>query len=165
MRFYARKRKQAPAVIIVALIDILIVLLIFLMVTTTFNIELGAGGGAFHICIPYAALEPIRDLLYSTMQGDHTEPDRRWIRMLSKQVQSAEVDLVANLANISLTLNQLLNMKIGDVLAADIPPTVTAQVDGVPIFEARYGALNGQYAILIDRVLSPQDDNAGDAHA
>ncbi len=37
MRFYIRKRKQAPAVIIVALIDILIVLLIFLMVTTTFK--------------------------------------------------------------------------------------------------------------------------------
>src|SRR5947209_3938614 len=37
MRFYARKRRQAPAVIIVALIDILIVLLIFLMVTTAFK--------------------------------------------------------------------------------------------------------------------------------
>jgi len=37
MRFYLRKRKQAPAVIIVALIDILIVLLIFLMVTSTFK--------------------------------------------------------------------------------------------------------------------------------
>jgi biopolymer transport protein ExbD len=37
MRFHVRKRKQAPAVIIVALIDILIVLLIFLMVTTTFK--------------------------------------------------------------------------------------------------------------------------------
>src|SRR5947207_1940379 len=37
MRFYFRKRRQAPAVIIVALIDILIVLLIFLMVTTTFK--------------------------------------------------------------------------------------------------------------------------------
>ena len=37
MRFYNRKRRQAPAVIIVALIDVLIVLLIFLLVTTTFK--------------------------------------------------------------------------------------------------------------------------------
>ena len=37
MRFYVRKRRQAPAVIIVALIDILIVMVIFLMVTTTFK--------------------------------------------------------------------------------------------------------------------------------
>src|ERR1043166_8126159 len=37
MRFYIRKRRQAPAVIIVALVDVLIVLLIFLIVTTTFK--------------------------------------------------------------------------------------------------------------------------------
>src|SRR5687768_4151927 len=37
MKFMARKRRQAPAVIIISLIDILIVLLIFLMVTTTFK--------------------------------------------------------------------------------------------------------------------------------
>jgi len=37
MRFYVRKRRGAPAVIIVALIDVLIVLLIYLMVTTTFK--------------------------------------------------------------------------------------------------------------------------------
>jgi len=37
MRFYTRKRRQAPAIIIVALIDILIVLLIFLLATTAFK--------------------------------------------------------------------------------------------------------------------------------
>jgi biopolymer transport protein ExbD len=37
MRFHIRKRRTAPAIIVVALIDVLIVLLIFLMVTTTFK--------------------------------------------------------------------------------------------------------------------------------
>jgi len=37
MHFYAHKRRGAPAVIIVALIDVLIVLVIFLLVTTTFK--------------------------------------------------------------------------------------------------------------------------------
>ncbi|HOB32061.1 MAG TPA: biopolymer transporter ExbD, partial [Verrucomicrobiota bacterium] len=37
MRFFVRKRRPTPAVIIVALIDVLIVLLIFLVVTTTFK--------------------------------------------------------------------------------------------------------------------------------
>jgi biopolymer transport protein ExbD len=37
MKFMVRKRRTAPAVIIVALIDVLIVLVIFLMVTTTFK--------------------------------------------------------------------------------------------------------------------------------
>ncbi len=37
MRFLVHKRRSAPAIIIVALVDVLIVLLIFLMVTTTFK--------------------------------------------------------------------------------------------------------------------------------
>ena len=37
MRFLVHKRRSAPAVIIVALIDVLIVLVIFLLVTTTFK--------------------------------------------------------------------------------------------------------------------------------
>lgn len=37
MRFPIRKRRQTPAVIIVALIDVLIVMLIFLLVTTSFK--------------------------------------------------------------------------------------------------------------------------------
>jgi len=37
VRFTVQKRKQTPAVIIIALIDVLIVMLIFLMATTTFR--------------------------------------------------------------------------------------------------------------------------------
>lgn len=37
MQFTSRKRRQAPAIIIVSLIDVLIVVLIFMMVTTTFK--------------------------------------------------------------------------------------------------------------------------------
>ena len=37
MKFLVRKRKPAPGIIIVSLIDILVVLLIFLMVTTSFK--------------------------------------------------------------------------------------------------------------------------------
>ena len=41
------------------------------VVTTTFDIEFGGVGGAFHVLIPYSMIEPIREQLYSTMQGDH----------------------------------------------------------------------------------------------
>lgn len=37
MKFMTRKRRSAPTIIIISLIDILIVLLIFLMVSTTFK--------------------------------------------------------------------------------------------------------------------------------
>ncbi len=137
-----------------------------IVVATTFNIDFGAGGGAFHICIPYSALEPIRDLIYSTMQGDHTEPDRRWVRMLSKQVQVAEVELCATLLQTTVTVKQLMQLKVGDVIGVDVPPTINATIDGVPIFECSYGARNGQYAIRIERPLrnSAEDLGTGEAH-
>ena len=125
-----------------------------IVVATTFNIELSGGQTALHICMPYATLEPIRDLIYSTMQGDQMEPDRRWVRMLSLQVQDAEVELVTNLVTTTLSIKELLRAKSGDVLPVDIPPRVAGEVHGVPLFEASYGALNGHYALKVDRVLT-----------
>jgi len=138
-----------------------------LVVVTTFAIGLGSGGGELHICLPYAGIEPIRELLFSATQGDNLEPDRRWLRMLSKQVQLAEVELTANLTQIPLRVRDLLGMKVGDVIGFDLPDTVSAQVDGVPIFDCRYGMLKNQYALKIERVLAvlPQDNSLGDDHA
>ena len=130
------------------------------VVTTTFNIELGTSGGEFHICMPYAMIEPIRDLLYSSLQGDHLEVDKRWIRLLSKQIQNAEVELVANLGREPVTLNQILNMKAGDIISVDIPETIVAEVDNVPVMECNYGIFNGQYALKVSKMLTPDNDEA-----
>jgi flagellar motor switch protein FliM len=124
------------------------------------------GGGDFHICMPYSTLEPIRDLIYSPIPGDHAEPDRRWARTLSKQVQAAEVNLVAQLGCSTVRLKELVNLKAGDVLRIDIPETIQATVDGVPVMECKYGVLNGQYALRIERMLTPDSDaSAGGNHA
>jgi len=136
------------------------------VITTTFNVELGAGGGDIHICIPYSTIEPIRDTLYSSTQTDSFEPDNRWLNMLTKQVQLAEVDLVATLAHADVTLKQILNMKAGDVIGVDLKPTAVAEVDGVPVFECRYGVLNGKYALKIENTLAiqPHENSLGDEH-
>jgi flagellar motor switch protein FliM len=124
------------------------------VIVTTFSIEFGASGGEFHICFPYAMLEPIRDLLYSSIQGDHMEIDKRWVRLLSKQVQSADIELLVNLGQVQLTFEQLLSMKVGDVIAIDIPQPMVAEVDGVPVMECKCGILNGQYALKVERLIS-----------
>lgn len=124
------------------------------VVVTTFSVELGAAGGDFHVCMPYAMIEPIRDLLYEGMQGDRMEVDERWVSFLSSQVQSTEVKLVANLTQAELTVRQLLQMKVGDVLSVDIPESITAHVEGVPLLECGYGVHNGQYALKVKRFVS-----------
>lgn len=127
------------------------------VVTTTFNIELGEGGGDFHMCMPYAMIEPIRDLLYGGLQGERLEVDERWTKVLTKQIQNAEVDLVATLGQTSVTLGQILNLKVGDVISLDIPEAVIAEVDNVPVLECKYGVLNGQYALKVNKVLTATD--------
>ena len=124
------------------------------VVTTTFTIELGTVSGDFHLCMPYAMIEPIRDILYSNLQGDHMEADKRWVRLLSRQVQSAEVELVANLGSAKLTLNQVNGLKVGDVIPLNIPSELTAEVDGVPVIECNYGVFNGQYALRVQRMIN-----------
>lgn len=124
------------------------------VITTTYTIELGGVSGDFHLCMPYAMLEPIRDILYSGLQGDRMEADKRWVRLLSRQVQSAEVELVANLGAARLTLNQVSGLKVGDVIPLDIPAELSAQVDGVPVMECNYGVFNGQYALRVLRMIN-----------
>ena len=125
-----------------------------IVVATSFTIEVAEATGAIHLCIPYSTLEPIRDTLYSTIQGEYSEPDRRWVNLLKAQIQSAEVDLVAELATTTATVEQLLSFKPGDFIELDLHTQIQAKVDGVPILDCHYGAANNRYAIKIDRLIS-----------
>jgi flagellar motor switch protein FliM len=138
-----------------------------IVIAMAFTVESGAASGAFHICIPYTTLEPIRALIHGNGQKEESsEPDLRWLRTLSKQVQAAEVELVADLVSLPVTVKQLLSMAVGDILSVEIPEIVTAQVDGVPIFDCSFGTLNGQYALRIASVLTPEREPlAGAQHA
>jgi len=125
-----------------------------IVVATNFTLEIGDTTGSVHFCIPYSTLEPIRDTLFSTIQGDSTEPDRRWVNLLKNQIQSAEVQLVAELAHAGATVEQLLSFKPGDFIELDLDPMIKAKVSGVPVFDAHYGVSNNKYAIKIDRLLT-----------
>ncbi len=124
-----------------------------IVVATTFNLELGDSGGEIHICFPYAMLEPIRDVLYSSLQGDGQEPDRRWVRQLSQQVQAAEIELSAELASTKITMRELLKLCVGDFVELPLKEIVKANVDGVPVMDCRFGVVNGHTAIRIERLL------------
>lgn len=79
------------------------------------------------------------------------------MRVLSQQVQAAEVELTADLADIPTTFEQILNLRAGDVLPLAIEDTITAKVDGVPVMECGYGIFNGQYALRVQKMLGAND--------
>ena len=132
-----------------------------IVIVTQFSIEFGTTGGTLHICMPYSMIEPIRDVLASPIQGEALEVDRRWVRVLSQQVQTAEVELTVDLAEIRSSFEQLLNMRVGDVLPINVPEQVVAKVDGVPVMECGYGLFNGQYALLVQKMISATEMNEG----
>ena len=124
------------------------------VVSTTFTIELGPVSGEMHICMPYSMIEPIRDLLTSSLQGETLEVDKRWVRLMTQQIQIAEVEMIADFGTARVTLGDLLNMKVGDIIPVHVPEIITAKVDGTPVIECQYGVSNGQYALKVDKLLS-----------
>ncbi len=135
-----------------------------IVVTTTFNVEFGNSGGALHMCIPYSTFEPIREILYSPLQGDQGGPDRRWLALLTQQIQAATVEVAAELAYSQATVRELMALKPGDFIELDRAPTLTAKVDGVPVFECDYGRLGARYGLRIREFLT-QHPAAADAPA
>ena len=130
-----------------------------IVISTSFQLEIGEITGAIHFCMPYASLEPIRDVLYSSTQGDSIEVDRRWVNVLTQEIQAAEVTLVAELARADATVEQLMAMKPGDFIELDRKPRIEITVEGVPVFECQYGTHNAKYAVRIEKCLRGNDLN------
>ena len=136
-----------------------------IVVATSFTLEIGDASGTIHFCIPYATLEPIRDVLYSAGQGDAVGPDQRWVTLMQEQIQAAEVELVAELAHAPATVEQLLALKAGDFIELDMRPSLLAQVAGVPVLDCHYGVSNGKYALKVNQLLTGSNKGwLGDSH-
>ena len=135
-----------------------------IVVAFTLSLEFSGSASEMHICLPYAMIEPMREVLYSTMQSDQVTSDKRWIGLLAKQVQDADVELAASLGSAHVTLRQILQMKAGDVIPINIPDTIQATVDHVPVMECRYGVQGGQYALRIERFLAREENDAAAAN-
>jgi flagellar motor switch protein FliM len=110
-----------------------------------------------HICLPYSMVEPIRDVLYSTMHSEQAASDKRWTGLLTQQLQLADVELVADLGTADVTLRDIVHLKTGDVIPLNIAEKIKAAVDGIPVMECSYGVRNGVYALKIDKFTAAAD--------
>jgi flagellar motor switch protein FliM len=123
-----------------------------LVVASSFSVDTGAGGARFHVCLPYAILEPIRSIIEQPAQAGRSEADEQWTARLSAQLSDVEVELAANLATATITLQQLMRLEPGDVIGIELPEAITAGVDGVPVLECKYGVVHGRYALKVMRI-------------
>ena len=123
------------------------------VVVTTFHIDLEAGGGDMHICLPYSMVEPIRDLLDAGVQSDRGDRDERWEVALKEEIMAAKVELNSVLAETQISMKELAELKKGDIIPLEIPDQVNVLASDIPIFQGRLGVFDGSYAIKLQRWL------------
>lgn len=121
-----------------------------IVVITTFHIELDGGGGELHITMPYSMIEPLRELLDAGVQSDRVEHDERWLQSLREEIEDADVELSAWLGTSRVTVNELLNLKPGDVISTDFNGKATLLAEDVPIFKGTFGASRGMQAVKLE---------------
>lgn len=123
------------------------------VVVSTFHLDLDGGSGYLHVTMPYSMVEPIRELLDAGASSDTAEKDVRFGQVLQEEVKSAQVEIHSRLATTEITVQDLLNFQPGDILRIDLPETVTAQIDDVPVFRAKYGVSRGNFALQVVSML------------
>lgn len=124
-----------------------------IVVASKFNIELEGGSGHLHVTFPYSMLEPIRELLDAGVQSDRMDRDERWSATLREQIQDTEVELDSTLAETTISLRQLMNLKAGDVLPIRLPNTLELCVEDLPLYRGQFGTSSGKNAIRITDII------------
>ena len=120
------------------------------VVVTTFHVDMEAGGGDLHICMPYSMIEPIRDLLDAGIQSDRGDNDERWQQSMKQQVMGAPVELSSVLAETTISVKELAALKRGDIIPLEIPEMVEVQASGVSVFRGQLGVSDGYYAVKVE---------------
>jgi flagellar motor switch protein FliM len=126
------------------------------VVVSSFHIELEGGGGDMHVTMPYAMIEPLRELLAAGIQSDRSEFDDRWPQSLRQEVMAAKVEMIATLAETEVTLGDVMRLQAGDIIPIEMPRAVTATVEGVPVIRGTYGASHGNVALKVTERIQPQ---------
>lgn len=130
-----------------------------IVISTTFSVELGSLTGDFIICIPFAMLEPLRDLLANPPRENQQQDHHVWRKRLEREVTHSSVELVVNLTQIQTQVNRLLTIACGDVFLIDKPDLIEANIAGVPVLKGRYGQNEGHYALQVEQKISPALEN------
>jgi flagellar motor switch protein FliM len=130
------------------------------VVVSTIHIELEGGGGDLHITMPYSMVEPIRELLDAGIQSDRGDVDDRWRMCLEREVNEAEVEVHSTLVKVTKTVEELLQLKTGDVIPFEMPELIYLIAEDIPVFTGKVCLSNGAYSFQVAEKITRQ---VGDA--
>jgi len=127
------------------------------VVVSTFQVDLEGGSGEFHVAMPYSMLEPIRDLLVSGFQNSEDEKDERWQIALQRDILMAGLPLEMTLAQQDMTLRDVLELEVGDIIPIELPETFELKANKVPVYNCTMGVSRGNLAVkVVDQIVRPK---------
>ena len=127
----------------------------------TLNIKIGEVEGMMNVCLPYFTLEDIMDNLntkfwYSTI---HEASDEDYEEHLESLVKRVSVPIRALLGTSSISVNDFMNLQLGDIIRLDseINGDLTVYVGNIKKFTAVPGSSKEKYAVQVTSVLEEEE--------
>ena len=117
------------------------------------RIDMEDRGGRMEMLLPYATLEPVRELLLQQFMGEKFGRDSIWETHLAEELWATEIELDVVLDEQPMRLSDVINLREGDRILLNSPPGASVQVrcGAVALFDARIGRRNTRVAVKIER--------------
>ena len=126
------------------------------------RIDMEDRGGRLELMLPYATLEPVRELLLQQFMGEKFGRDSIWETHLAEELWSTDVDLDVVLDELVMKLADIVALKPGSRIVLNAVPqgAVALRCGTTTLFEGRMGRRKNQLAVRIDNVLIRQTTGA-----
>ncbi len=125
-------------------------------VVVTLRVDMEDRGGRIELLIPYATLEPVRELLLQMFMGEKFGRDSIWESHLAAELWQTEIGLEAVLDQVELSLRDVLNWTEGSRLELNCGPSsrIGMRCGEVSMFTGFMGRKAGHIAVRIsDKVV------------
>jgi len=119
------------------------------------RIDMEDRGGNVELLLPYATIEPIRNVLLQMFMGEKFGRDPIWEGHFATEVAQAEISVDAVLYEADIPLKHLMKLKVGDTLPLEVRPDalVAVRCGSVTLTEGRMGRVGDRVAIRVTKQL------------
>ncbi|WP_419902501.1 flagellar motor switch protein FliM [Kiloniella sp.] len=120
-------------------------------IVITLRVDMEDRGGRIELLIPYATLEPVRELLLQMFMGEKFGRDSIWEGHLTAELWQTEVSILAVLEQVNISLGDVMNWKVGDTMDLTVTPEslVELRCGDVSMFKGNMGRKSGNIAVKI----------------
>ncbi len=126
-----------------------------IVIKITIQLEIEEFTGKIYFCIPYSLIEPVKEKLYSAIQSDKFELDKRWSEKIKETLLTSDIEVSAELGRSRLSVEDLLNLDVGSIITLNtsVRDDILVRVNHKPLFTGLPGYSKGNQAIKIIKIL------------